>query len=611
MANEQRVYGGGITVPGELVAQTERVYGGGITVVSCALGIVPTGLTVVPAGDDLVLDWTVPADRVIDGFRIEYSTDDITFTQIDEVAGDIDTYTDADRLVGKACATEFYYRITAYTGVCEETTTSVNYTLVALSIPTALTATLSGGSVVLTWVDNSSTESGFVVERGVDGATYNVITTLNADVVTYTDTHVFGGITYYYRVEVLQGGCGAYSDVETIYVPVTFSDPCPPVAVYQLVLYDSDGTQVAIIDDYRSLQYGHDVNNEGYFTLQIGYNDSKKSLFQYNSILEVKRKVPGYLDWYREFIGHCENFSPTFFGNGNTQFTVVGSGFNGLLGRVIIAYPEGSDQAKKDDAAESAMKAYVTENRGALATGANGREADARMLSFYVEGDLGTGDAWSGERSGKKLLETLQDIANVGGIDYNTIVHPTLGVGYYLFETYDGEMGEDRTTVGLDPATGLNASGNAPHVFSLERGNVEVARVQQKHKTEINRCYIYGQDPTTGLGKIRYRENATAIDGEAINIRESMRGGASQQTNGEMDDLGDEYLEENQFIEEFQFTPVDTVSSVYGLHYKIGDRVTVRLGDIERNKRLIRASITVSGGEGGESNKDFEFKDVP
>jgi hypothetical protein len=90
-----------------------------------------------------------------------------------------------------------------------------------------------------------------------------------------------------------------------------------------------------------------------------------------------------------------------------------------------------------------------------------------------------------------------------------------------------------------------------------------------------------------------------------------MRGGASQADNAEMDALADEYLQENQAIESFEFKPFDTPSSLYGLHYTFGDRVTVKIGDIERNKRLVRVAITVSGSEGSESNKEFEFKDVP
>jgi hypothetical protein len=113
------------------------------------------------------------------------------------------------------------------------------------------------------------------------------------------------------------------------------------------------------------------------------------------------------------------------------------------------------------------------------------------------------------------------------------------------------------------------------------------------------------------LGLIRTRETASAISSDNISLREAMRGGASQTETDEMDDLGDEYLEENQFIEVFEATPVDQPSSLYGVHYTIGDRLTFKLGDVERNKRMTRVSVTVSGNEKGESNKQFEFKDVP
>lgn len=386
---------------------------------------------------------------------------------------------------------------------------------------------------------------------------------------------------------------------------------CPPVPIYQIALYDTSGERLAIIDDYRSLQYGHTLNAPGFFNLQMNYYDAKRELFNYNYIVDVWRKIPNYIDWYREFIGHVEDLSYTFYGNGNTQFSVVGSGFNGLLNRVVIAYAKGSDESKKSAAAETVMKEYVLENRGSLATVANGREANGYLTTFYVEGSTGAGDTWSGERSGKQLLETLQDIANFSNIDFNVVVHPTHGVGSYLFETYAGQMGVDRTTDGLDPSNGLNASGNVPHVFSLERGNVDVARFQRKRKNEINRCYIYGLDEDTALGNIRYRENVTAIDGEIINVREAMRGGESQIAEDEMDALADEYLEANQFVEHLEASPIDTPSSLYGSHFSIGDRLTFRIGDFERNKRLTRVSVTVSGSGGGESNKEFEFKDVP
>lgn len=156
------------------------------------------------------------------------------------------------------------------------------------------------------------------------------------------------------------------------------------VANYQIVLYDRLGNRLAILDDYRSLQFQKIVNDKGFFTLYLNDNDPKKPLFELMGILEVKRKIPGYTNWYTEFTGHCEDFYTEIYQNGNAQFTVVGSGFNGMLGQRIIGYEEGTSQAAKNDPAETVMKEYVQENAGNLATVSNGRIAEGTFLNFDV-----------------------------------------------------------------------------------------------------------------------------------------------------------------------------------------------------------------------------------
>jgi len=72
--------------------------------------------------------------------------------------------------------------------------------------PTLLTATVQAGPrVSLVWRDNATNETGFVVERSTDGgATWTQIATPgprnNTGNVTYTDTTVTPGNTYFYRV---------------------------------------------------------------------------------------------------------------------------------------------------------------------------------------------------------------------------------------------------------------------------------------------------------------------------------------------------------------------------------------------------------------------------
>lgn len=379
------------------------------------------------------------------------------------------------------------------------------------------------------------------------------------------------------------------------------------IALYQIVLYDSAGIRQAILDDYRSLQFQNVVNGQGFFTLILNENDPKRNLFELDGVIEIKRKISGVIDWYTEFTAHIENFQTDIFQNGNQQFTCVGSSLNGLLSRRIVAYFEGTSEAAKNAVAETVMKEYVTENVGNLATTGNSRLADGDIATFLVEIDSATGITWQGDRSGKNLLEILQEISNFAEIDFQVETNGT--VGNYIFRTFEDQLGADRTTVGLDTTTGKNAAGNSPHIFAPGRGNVQRSLVAQRHRKEKNRIFMYGQG-TLSTRDIVTRSNTTAIAESPIGLRETMRGGGSQSATAQLNAKGDAWLEQLKTLEKFEFVPTDIPSSLYGVHYFVGDKITVKVADIEADKKIVSVTISLAGGR-GESNKKFDFEDIP
>jgi titin len=56
------------------------------------------------------------------------------------------------------------------------------------------------GQINLSWVDNSSNEDGFVIERTLNGATFEQIATLAANQTTYASTGLKSNTRYYFRV---------------------------------------------------------------------------------------------------------------------------------------------------------------------------------------------------------------------------------------------------------------------------------------------------------------------------------------------------------------------------------------------------------------------------
>ena len=94
------------------------------------------------------------------------------------------------------------------------------------SPPSKLVATPQNGpQVQLSWNDNSSTETGFTIERATDAAFSEDVTTFTAPAnssatATYVDTTVVPGKTYYYRVRADNGtAITAFSNPVTAVIP--------------------------------------------------------------------------------------------------------------------------------------------------------------------------------------------------------------------------------------------------------------------------------------------------------------------------------------------------------------------------------------------------------
>jgi predicted phage tail protein len=91
---------------------------------------------------------------------------------------------------------------------------NVSVTGGAPSAPTTLTATaISGSQINLTWVDASSNETGFQVERSLtSGSDFTLITTTAANATSFSNTGLNAGTQYFYRVRsVNAGGNSAYT----------------------------------------------------------------------------------------------------------------------------------------------------------------------------------------------------------------------------------------------------------------------------------------------------------------------------------------------------------------------------------------------------------------
>jgi len=218
------------------------------------------------------------------GFAIERSDDGgVTWTQV----GIVDSPLDQPNTKGVRTYTEtadatltYQYRVMALNTVgfvdklggvlgFPTITTKSAYTPPATAVvvpaePTNLAATLlaNPARVSLTWTDNSTIETGFIIEVSTNGGAFTQLVTLpprnNTGGMTYVDSTVVLGNTYTYRVAAFNAnGLSLYSNTVTITVDI----PTAPSDLIAIPVRSGNNERVA-------LSWTDNANNESGFTLQ-------------------------------------------------------------------------------------------------------------------------------------------------------------------------------------------------------------------------------------------------------------------------------------------------------------------------------------------------------
>jgi autotransporter-associated beta strand protein len=188
----------------------------------------PGGLTATAAsGCEIDLAWTNNATNAT-SIVIQRSTDGINFSQVGAVMRGATNYADTSLPTG----TTYYYQVLANNADGNSPVSNTAHASTQAAQPPAtpggLTATaVSTNQINLTWIDNSTNEDGFNLERSTDGGNYSFLAILGAGVTNYSDTGLVAGSTYFYRVQSFRScwGNSAYS------APASTAALLPPAPV--------------------------------------------------------------------------------------------------------------------------------------------------------------------------------------------------------------------------------------------------------------------------------------------------------------------------------------------------------------------------------------------
>ncbi len=359
---------------------------------------------------------------------------------------------------------------------------------------------------------------------------------------------------------------------------------------YQIVVKDTTGEQVAVLTDWRNLEYFKRVNGVGGYNLLIDGDSPKALLFDLDGIIEIKRvdlAASPTIPIYTEFQGFHRDEEQKTDERGLATFRSIGVGFNDFLARRNIEFRTGTSGASKSGNGETVMKEYVNENAGP-GVAVPPRIESAPFPGFTVAATAGGGSAWEGDRAFKRLIDVAKEIGEATDVDFQVIEGATPYT--FIFTAKARPLGEDRSEG--------NTAGNPPVVFSLNYGNMSNPTYTLSRRGEKNRIIVLGQGQP-GSREVISR-SSSAINDSPLNLIESVRNANQEEDTAGLNVVGDAALEVLQARETFAFQVIQQNSSRYGRNYFLGDIVTARYKLIQRDLQIVGVNIVVAQGLGEE-----------
>jgi len=181
-----------------------RIDNGKITVATSTVPNKPSNLVALLTGStQITLFWTDNSNNE-SGFKVERTLDPAgTWNQITSVSQNITTFVNNNLAEGA----RYYYRVRAYNSIGNSDYSNEANATTTLAAPSNLTGTEGETGILnLTWTDNSSTETGFYLERkDGDGSSFIIHKILGPNLISFSDSNLTPGQYYAYRLKAFTG----------------------------------------------------------------------------------------------------------------------------------------------------------------------------------------------------------------------------------------------------------------------------------------------------------------------------------------------------------------------------------------------------------------------
>ena len=366
---------------------------------------------------------------------------------------------------------------------------------------------------------------------------------------------------------------------------------------YELRIYNQAGTLQFLLTDFLRLEYKKVVNAPGLAVFSVNAGHAIVGNMARDWQVEVWRSrtadtgesnaIAAYVDFY----GFVRDEIRATNADGQTICTYYAVGQLHLLQRSIVAYAaDVSNRSKFVSAkAETIMKTLVTRNATTSGTTADGRDRTVPTWGSYitVQADGAAGNTLDVFCTRRNLLDTLQDIARVGGGDFDLV---KTAARTWDFRWYAGQRGTDRS---------------ASVVFALQYGNMAEPQLRRRWLEEATIAIVAGQGTEANRAiVVRTGGNYDA----SVNSLEILVDARDVPTTAGLNARGDARLDELAAVDELTFDVIQTPGSLYGLHYFLGDLVVGYFQGITATKKV--AGVTVIMDNDGSESIGLELQNV-
>jgi hypothetical protein len=347
---------------------------------------------------------------------------------------------------------------------------------------------------------------------------------------------------------------------------------------YQIQYADTSGRVLAYIPDYRSVDYVIRADS-AIGGCQLVLPKSYKTLFNNDNVdyrISIWRSINGapfMLDGRTEFL------TRKWTTDDNT-ITVFAESIQSLLMRRIVAYAANiTNYSKFSGFAGNICKLLVNRNfLSGIVSSRDGASINENISEFLsVAGNYNDGVSLNIMCSRRNVYDTIISICDASieaGLWLAAII--TSNDGSWTFDTYEGQYGVNRSEVLLSPDIGNVQNVTVSYDYTEQKTFI-IAAGEGKEKARLTTSAF----------------NRTNVELSQLNRIEDFYENTQVKSATYLTQLAGRELRAKRGFRQFECELIQTPFSTRGIHYNLGDRLSVQFDNLRYNMRLDAVQITI------------------